>query len=331
MIHAAIVGLGRWGQALVNSVRDSQAIRFTTAHTRTGETAAGFCAEAGLRWVDSLDAVLDDMTVDAVVLATPHTLHADQVIRTAAAGKHVFVEKPFSLSVADAIRMRQEAETAKIVLAVGFNRRFHPSMARLRDAVHSGRLGTLVTISAEQTALHGITMAPDAWRARPDEAPAGAMTAIGVHLVDGMIDLFGPIRHVCAEVARRAAPLADDTTDVLLRFENGASGHIFCSTAATPHYRMAVYGTKGFAEVIGHQMAMFRLIPAAGGAHDVAEPQITETIGFNMLTAELEAFAASITAGRPFPTPLDQIMHGVAVFEAVAASVVRGETVMVGG
>jgi predicted dehydrogenase len=94
---------------------------------------------------------------------------------------------------------------------------------------------------------------------------------------------------------------------------------------------MGVYGTKGLAEVVGHQMATFRLIPAAGGAHDVAEPQITETIGFNMLTAELEAFAASITAGRPFPTPLEQIMHGVAVFEAVAASAARGETVMVGG
>ena len=95
-----------------------------------------------------------------------------------------------------------------------------------------------------------------------EEAPAGAMTAIGVHLVDGMIDLFGPVRQVYAQVARRAAPLADDTTDVLLRFENGASGHIFCSTAATPHYRMAVYGTKGFAEVLGHPMTTFRLVPA---------------------------------------------------------------------
>jgi len=188
-----------------------------------------------------------------------------------------------------------------------------------------------VTINAEMTALHGITMAPEAWRARPDEAPAGAMTAIGVHLVDGMIDLFGPIRQVCAEVARRAAPLADDTTDILLRFENGASGHIFCSTAATPHYRMAVYGTEGFAEVLGHPMTTFRLVPAGGGGGVLraGEAEVTETTGFNMLTAELEAFAASIVTGRPFPTPLDQIMHGVAVFEAVAASAARGEKVAV--
>jgi predicted dehydrogenase len=156
------------------------------------------------------------------------------------------------------------------------------------------------------------------------------MTAIGVHLVDGMIDLFGPIQSVYAQVARRAAPLADDTTDVLLRFDNGASGHIFCSTAATPHYRMAVYGTAGFAEILGHPMATFRLVPAGTGAvHGGGTPEVTETPGFNMLTAELEAFAASIASGHDFPTPMDQIMHGVAVFEAVATSAARGKVVTI--
>ena len=330
MIRAAIVGLGWWGQNLVNSVRDVEAIRFTTAHTRTRTTAADFCAAAGLHWVESLDTVLNDRDIDAIVFATPHTQHPDQVIRAARAGKHVFIEKPFSLSLVDATRAKEAADNAGIVLAVGFNRRFHPSMALLREAVTSGRLGTLITIVAEQTALHGITMAEGAWRVRPDEAPAGAMTAIGVHLVDGMIDLFGPIRQVYAQVARRAAPLADDTTDIMLRFQNGASGHIVCSTAATPHYRMAVYGTAGFAEVLGHPMTTFRLIPAGDGGHiGAGAPEVTETADFNMLTAELEAFAASITAKQPFPTPLNQIMHGVAVFEAVAASALRGEPVTI--
>jgi predicted dehydrogenase len=330
MIRAAIVGLGWWGQNLVNSVSGSEAIRFTVAHTRTQASAAGFCLEAELRWVGSLDEVLSDDAIDAVVFATPHTQHPEQVIQASGAGKHVFVEKPFSLSVADGLHARAAADAAGVVLAVGFNRRFHPSMVLLRQAVRSGRLGTLVTISAEQTALHGISMATDAWRARPEEAPAGAMTAIGVHLVDGMIDLFGPIRSIYAQVARRAAPLADDTTDILLRFANGASGHIFCSTAATPHYRMAVYGTEGFAEILGHPMTTFRLVPARGGAtHGAGVSEVTETAGFNMLTAELEAFAGCITARRPFVTPLDEIMHGVSVFEAVAESAARGQAVAV--
>ncbi len=329
MIQAAIVGLGWWGQNLVNSVLASPGIRFTTAHTRTQSTAAPFCAQTGLRWVGSLDAILADPDIDAVVFATPHTQHPEQVIRSAQAGKHVFVEKPFSLSVAEATRAKQAADQAGIVLAVGFNRRFHPSMAMLRDAVAKGRLGTLVTISAEQTALHGLSLTETAWRAQPGEAPAGAMTAIGVHLMDGMIDLMGPVRQVHAQVARRAAPHVDDTTDVLLRFENGASGHIFCSTAATPHYRMAIYGTGGFAEILGHPMSTFRLVPANNESLGAGTPEVTETPEFNMLTAELEAFAAAIDAARPFPTPLDQILHGVAVFEAVAKSAAIGQPVTV--
>lgn len=331
MITAAIVGLGWWGQNLVNSVRDGRAIRFAAAHTRNRQAAAPFCEGAGLKWVGSLDLILGDPSIDAVVFATPHRQHTEQVMRAAAAGKHVFVEKPFALTAGDARRAAQAAERAGIVLAVGFNRRFHPSMGRLRQAVADGRLGTLVTISAEQTALNGLGLKADAWRAQPEESPAGAMTAIGVHLVDGMIDLFGPVRQVFAQVARRAAPHGDDTTDLLLRFENGASGHVFCSTAATPHYRMAAYGTQGFAEVLGHPMDVFRFVPAAAaGGPGAAEPEVVEAPGFNMLTAELEAFAACIEAARPFPTPLSQILHGVAVFEAVVRSSATGQPVAVG-
>jgi predicted dehydrogenase len=275
---------------------------------------------------DTLDSIMRDPEIDAVVFATPHSLHAEQIRRAAAAGKAVFVEKPFTLSFADAQAAIDAAEKAGIVLAVGFNRRFHPSMTMLRQAVKERRLGAIVTISAEQTALHGLAMTPDAWRAQPDEAPGGAMTAIGVHLVDGMIDLMGRVDTVYSRVCRRAAPYSDDTTDVLLTFANGATGHIFCSVAATPNYRMAVYGTKGFAEILGHPMQTFRLVPALDGDHRrVGVAHVTETADFNMLTAELEAFAASIVEHRPFPTPIADILHGVAVFEAVLRSAASGQ------
>ncbi len=187
------MGLGRWGRNLVDAVRQSEVIRFTAAHTRTAASVADFCRERGLHWVDDLDTILRDPAIDAVVFATPHSLHAEQIRRTVAAGKAVFIEKPFTLTVADAQSAIDAAERAGVVLAVGFNRRFHPSMRMLRQAVKEQRLGTIVSISAEQTALHGLTLTPEAWRAQPDESPGGAMTAIGVHLVDGMIDLMGQV------------------------------------------------------------------------------------------------------------------------------------------
>ncbi len=321
MIRAAIAGLGRWGQNLVGAVQGSAAIRFTAANSRNGNTAAAFCRQHDLRWSADFEDILRDGSIDAVVLATPHSLHAEQVKRAAAAGKHVFVEKPFALTVADAQAMIDAADKAGIVLAVGYNRRFHPSMVRMRDAVRSGALGTIVTVNAEQTALHGLSMTAEAWRVRPEEAPGGAMTAIGVHLVDGMIDLLGRVESVNAIVSRRAVALADDTTHVQLVFESGALGQVFCSTAAAPHYRFATYGTGGFAEILGHPMAVYREVRAIPGDHFRTDaPEVVETPGFNMLTAELEAFAGSIAAQRPFPTPLADILHGVEVFEAILRS-----------
>lgn len=328
MITAAIVGLGWWGQSLVNSVQGSDAIRFTLAHTRNHATVGAYCAERGLTWVADLDTILRDPAIQAVVFATPHSTHTAQIAQAATAGKHVFVEKPFALTLADGQASIAAATRAGIVLGVGFNRRFHPSMRLLKQAVRD-RLGTIATISGEQTATHGLSLTPDAWRAQATESPGGAMTAIGVHLIDGMIDLNGPIEEVYARVARRAATAADDTTDILLRFANGASGHVFCSTAATPNYRMAAYGTGGFAEILGHPMATFRLVPSATGSSQAAhratgETEVVETPGFNMLTAELEAFADAIMANRPFPTPLSEVLHGVATFEAILRSAASG-------
>ncbi|HVC61593.1 MAG TPA: Gfo/Idh/MocA family oxidoreductase [Acetobacteraceae bacterium] len=332
MIRAAIVGLGWWGRNLVNAVRDHRALLcFTVAHTRNPAPVAAFCREHELHWVGDLDAVLADPALDAVVFATPHSAHAGQVRRAAAAGKAVFVEKPFTLGVAEAEAAIEAAERAGIVLAVGFNRRFHPSMGHLRRAVREQRLGTIVSIIAEQTSLHGLQLAADAWRAQPNESPAGAMTPIGVHLIDGMIDLLGHIRDVTALTTRRAAPHGgDDTTSVLLSFANGATGHLFCSVAATPSYRMAVYGTLGLAEVLFHPMHMFRLTPSADPAQlSGATPEVIETPGFNMLTAELTEFARCVADHRPFPTPLSDILHGVDVFEAIAQSAETRRTVVV--
>jgi len=98
MIRAAIVGIGHWGRTLVNAVQgNSDKLRFTAGHTRTAARAEAFCAEKGIALYDSLDAILADPAIDAVYFATPHSEHGGHVERAAAAGKHVFMEKPFTL------------------------------------------------------------------------------------------------------------------------------------------------------------------------------------------------------------------------------------------
>src|SRR5215218_70220 len=148
MLRAAIVGLGWWGKSLVNAVHGkSDAIRFVLGQTRS--------REKGIALVDDYDAVLASKDVHAVVLATPHSQHGDQVRRAAAAGKHVFCEKPFTLTADDAAGAIAAAQKAGIVLAVGFNRRFAPAMAELRTRIRDGRLGVIETVTVEQTAGTG--------------------------------------------------------------------------------------------------------------------------------------------------------------------------------
>src|SRR5437016_2126551 len=115
MIRAAIIGLGRWGRSLVTSVQGKSGdICFVCANTRTRAAAEDFCCAQGVALVDSYEQVLADASVDAVVLATPHTLHERQILAAAAAGKHIHVEKPITLDRASAERAVAAARAANV-------------------------------------------------------------------------------------------------------------------------------------------------------------------------------------------------------------------------
>src|SRR5438067_662496 len=147
MVRAAIVGLGRWGRTLVNSVQNkSDRLRFTHAVSRDPARVGDFAAEHGLNVLGSLDAALAEPAIDAVVLATPHSRHTDQILAAAAAGKHVFCEKPLSLTRAEAERAVAACEKAEIVLGVGHDKRFSPAIAELARIVAGGELGAVLHI-----------------------------------------------------------------------------------------------------------------------------------------------------------------------------------------
>ncbi|MGH7038324.1 MAG: Gfo/Idh/MocA family protein [Stellaceae bacterium] len=333
MIRAAIVGIGWWGRMLVTAVQGkSAAIRFTAGHTRTRAAAEGFCAEHGIALADNLDALLADPAVDAVVFATPHSQHGPQVERAAAAGKPVFMEKPFTLDVASAERALAAAARAGVVLGVAYPRRFHPSVAELKARIADGRLGVLSHCQSEQTSPAGLAMRADYWRSDPSEAPAGAMTATGVHNVDLLIHLFGRIEEVYCTSLRRVMARLEDTTTVLFGLANGMSATLYCSLVTAVSYRFAVFGTRGCAELLTPEF-QFRFSPAPEGPRTgrpvTAIPEIIEHKGFNALAAELETFAAAVRGERAYPITPEDILHGVAVFEAIVRSAERHQPIRV--
>ena len=334
-IRAAIVGLGRWGRALVISMQGKSAeLCFVRGHTRTRASAQNFCRAHGIPLVDSYEQILADPEIDAVVLATPHSLHESQIVAAAAAGKHIHVEKPITLDRATADRAIAAARNAGVVLAVGYCRRFHPSVTEMRRRLAQGRLGRVVAMVAQHTTSTAQFIAPDNWRAAPEEAPGGAMTAVGVHALDHMIEFAGRVRDVRCVTTRAIPSLSDDTTTVMLRFESGATGLIFCSVATATNFSFTLYGSKGLAEISRPNLEALRFVSTSDapptGAVLAPPDERHEHAGFDMLSAELTAFARAIRERKPYPVPIEDVLHGMSVFDAIVQADRSNQIVKVG-
>jgi predicted dehydrogenase len=317
MLNAAIVGLGRWGQRLVDSVAapPSNAIRFTDAVVRTPDNVAGFCSKHRLA-ASQFETVLADRGVDAVVLATPHSQHADQVIAAARAGKHVFVEKPFTLDVRSALAAADACRTAGLVLGLGHNRRFLPAVHEMKRSLASGALGEILHAEGAFSGNFGLGYRPGIWRATQAESPAGGMTAMGIHIIDAFIHLVGPIATVRCESYRKVLSVdLDDTTSAFVRFESGATGYLSTLTATGRIVRVQVFGARGWLHLLDHHILERCDIDGRVSR--------TEFPAVDAERLELEAFAEAVAGKKPYPVTPEEAIHGVAVMQAAIHSAAR--------
>jgi predicted dehydrogenase len=335
MIKAAIVGMGWWGKTLVESVQDSDVIRFVAGASRTPSAElSAFADQQKLRLASNFDALLSDRGIDAIVLATPHSMHSQQVIAAAAAGKHVFCEKPFALTTADAEAAANATKKAGVTLELGYNRRFHPEMTQLRERIRTGALGTILHIEATMTFPNALALKPDAWRARREETPCGGLTPMGVHAIDGMIDLCGPIRQVYCQSFRQAVEIdSDDTTSILFRMKGGMSGYLGTMTATGPGFSFQVFGTKGWVRLEGmthvagasSEERRTRLFGACKFQPAKGPAETWEAARLDVTRATLDAFGRAASGGPQFPIPIEEMIHGASVTEAVIRSAASGK------
>ena len=313
MINAAIIGLGWWGKNIVQCVQGkSGKLRFVHGVSKELDAALPLAEAHGFTLSDDLDRALADKRVEAVVLATPHSLHADQIVRVAAAGKPVFCEKPLSLKRADAERAVAAVQKAGVPIGVGQNKRFWPSMVELRRVVASGVLGRVMHIeghySNENSGLHF-----SAWRDSPGESPGGGMTGTGIHLLDAFVGLGGPVAEVTAQVASfRPGHDPRDAASVMFRFANGLSGYFGLVRASPFYWRVHVFGDEGSVEAIGETETILR---TRGGKVDRREFPKVDTI-----LAEIDAFADAVAGRNPYPIAPAEMVNTIAAFEAIIQS-----------
>lgn len=325
MLNAAIWGVGKWGQRLVDSVQGkSDVIRFTVAVARTPAKYEDYAKAHGLRLTDDPASVLADPDVGAVVIATANSLHPEHARQAAAAGKHAFVEKPFGLEGTDARDAVAACAKAGVTLAVGFNRRYLPAMRDLHRMVTDGTLGEILHVEGQHSGPSGYRLTPDNWRSTGAEAPAGGMTARGIHVVDAMIHLCGAIESVRAATSERRVldVEMDDTTSMLLRFASGATAYLGTVMVTGHFWRVHVFGSRGWAELRGERTLVTCDLDG--------KTEVRDYPPFDIERAELEAFAHAVAGGEPFAVPPAEAAHGTAVLEAIAHAAETGAPVAVG-
>ena len=320
MVRAGIVGLGWWGKNIVNAVQGkTERLHFVRGVSKEPDSVREFAAKHEFELSAELDDVLGDPRVQAVILATPHSLHVDQIVAVAKAGKPVFCEKPLALRKADAVRAVEACSEAGVLLGIGTNKRFWPSMPALKKVVESGALGEILHIESHYSNENsGANFAP--WRDLKSESPGGGMTGAGIHALDSLVHLMGPLKRVHGQlIVRKPRPDPSDTVSVILEFQNRVSGFLGTVRASPFYWRVHVFGRNGSAEAIGENELVVRL---PGGKVERSSYEKVDT-----LRSEFEAFADAVEGRAPYPITTEQMINVVAAFEAIIEALERNSTV----
>ncbi len=330
-LNAAVVGLGWWGRQIVETLGKSERIRVTRVVDPAVDDARPFADGEGLRLDPDLAAALDDPGIDAVIIATPHLLHEKQVVAAAEKGKHVFCEKPLALEAAAARRMLDACRSRGLVLGVGHERRFEGAMEEASRMANSGELGTLLHIECNWS--HNLFVGPAAsrWRQDPAQAPAGMLTALGVHITDLFQSIGGRIGEVRAVTAHRSSDFtSDDVLSVQLRFTSGVTG-VMSNLATTPFYhRVALFGDRGWVEV-SETSNVDIPEPALLTWRDMDNEIHTRTYAHrDTVAANLDQWASAALGLGSYRFTDDELVHNIEILEAIVRSAGSGTVEKVG-
>ena len=324
MLKVAVVGLGWWGQIITGLLQGNSKLAVACA-VDVRPAAGEFASRLRIPFEKNFDTILSNAALQAVILCTPHSQHCEQIVRAANAKKHVFCEKPLALSRADALKAVAACNANGVALAVGHEKRFEPPILELFGMAARGELGTLLQVEANFSQDKFLSMPADNWRLTEKEAPAGPMTATGIHLLDLSIGLLGPADNVLARVRQLGSELVNgDTLALQVSFKNGTNALISAILATPFEGRFAVYGNKGWADVRdrAHPEAPegWVLTSKLRNQRKTAREYPPATA----VLANLEAFADAAEGRAPYLVPQNQMIENICALEAVFKSARSG-------
>ena len=248
-VTVACIGMGWWSDVLADAMVRSGKLRIAACFSRSEAKRQAFAAKYGCRAAPSYEAVLDDRTIEAIINTTPNNAHMETTCAAAAAQKHVFLDKPIANTVADARALTAACRKAGVVLALGYQRRKESHFRWIRSRIDDGVFGKLVNaeanISRDRLGQFDLT----SWRYTAAGMPGGVMLQIGIHYVDVLEYLIGPVKAVNGRFAQLVLPGDNpDVASLVLEHENGALSTLNASYAsASEYYLMNIYGKEASA------------------------------------------------------------------------------------
>jgi predicted dehydrogenase len=321
MIRIGIIGLGWWGKQIVSCLAGSPRFKVVAGCDIDTAMAEPFAAAHGFDLFDDYADLIDKPDLDAVAVATPHALHEEMALAVIAAGKQLFCEKPLALTAASAGRILAACRNAGRVLGIGHERRYEPAMEEMRRLFESGGLGRILHMDANVSHNNFRKMDPTNWRRDPGHAPAGAWTALGIHLGDLFVSLAGKPTRVAARTAAQIfPPPSEDFVSAGIDFENGARGRITCLSTPPFYARFTLIGDQGWVEV------------QEGGNVDQGAPTsfvhcrsdgTRETRAYepvNTVRMNFEAWADAVEGRAPYRFSPEQMLDNIRILDAVTRS-----------
>src|SRR6185312_11824087 len=328
-VKIAMIGLGWWGRKMTAVLQQAKGDIEIACAAEPNPAGKEFAAAHGFRHYASDAEALRHPGVEAVILATPHSLHAEQIQRAVAAGKHVFCEKPLALTRKGAEAVVAACAKNNLVLGMGHERRWEPPVAQLLAMARSGELGRIQQVEGNFSHDRFMTLDPGNWRLNADEAPVAGMTATGIHLTDLAVALLGQARDLRVSCESLSSEIPQgDTMSVHIRFKDGGTAYVSASLAMPFVSRFAVFGSKGWIEIRdkAHVEAPAGWVVTsamAGGPITVAEVPPAEPVKDNLV-----AFARAVRGTAPYPITGQDLVNNISILEAIITSAARdGEVV----
>lgn len=321
-VQLGIIGLGNWSRQIIQAVSQLPGAKITGCYSRYPNTRKAFASEFGCVPYEQYENMAEDPQIEGIVVMSSNVAHEADVTLAASRGKHIFVTKPIATTIAAGKRIIDICAQNEVILAVGHQTRREPALRKLKKILDFGELGAIHLVEANYSTPNGLKIEQKDWRWSEKECPGGALIQIGIHVIDTLLYLLGPISRVFSWQDRGGLKAEiPGVTATLLEFESDLRGYLGSSYASSFSHWIRVYGTEKnafFSELGG--LTLTEDSWEEGEVREQIAPPANVSAPMPAIVEEIGEFVRCIRSGESPEIGGEAALHNLAVVLAAVES-----------